>query len=284
MAWKPWETKDPEKEPTLEGSEEGTKEGEPEGKKKTESSSDPPPTPTGVESPFSSGPLAGMTAQEAADRIALQELTITEQRGAVAAVVDAPPVAAPEPEPEPVKISSEDFFLDPAESIRKVTSETIQAQLKEIVAPLEAQLAKGFVKDSWTEAGEQLPNLSAMRPMIEAVLKQRGITNPDASTIIGAHDLAVGQAQRKGVPIPGMETKTEPTPTPTPTRKNERMIPQHSPSTQPLASTEKKEEIEPLDENEARVAREQNMTPEQFRQWQAIDGEDVLAPASEKAS
>lgn len=264
-----------EKEPTSEGEGTEMKVDEPEEKKKVESSSDPPPTDTGVQSPFSHPGLEGKTEQELADLLALQALTIKEQSAAVAGI-DSQPAPVVEPEPEPVKISSEDFFLDPAEAIRKVTAETVQEQMKQIVAPLAAQLSRGFTKDAWEEAGVEVKNLSVMRPLIESVLKRNGIANPSVAQIVGASDLAYGQAARQGTPIPGMEVKAEPSATPTP-----QMIPQHAPSTQPLAQVEKTPAIEPLNEFEARLARERKLTPEEYRALQDLDSADVLAEVEE---
>ena len=266
----PWKKK--EKDPTLEDGGTGITPDEDEKTKTKESVSDPPPTDTGVEGPFSHPALAGRSEQEIADMLALQDLTIKEQKAAVDTVSSQPP-PAPEPEPEPVNVSSEEFFANPSESTRTIVSDVIQRELKEIVAPLEAQLKKGFTRDAWDDA--DVPK--TMRPMIEAVLKQRGIVNPDASTIKSAYHLAVGQATVQGTPLPGMETKTEPDPPP----ENTRVIPQHNPSTQPIAQTAKKVEFEPLNENEARIAREQKMTHEEYRAWNAIHEDEVLTVEKE---
>ena len=150
--------------------------------------------------------------------------------------------------------------------------------MKEIVAPLAAQLSRGFAKDAWEESGVEVKNLSVMRPLIESVLKRNGIANPSVAQIIGASDLAYGQATRQGTPIPGMETKVEPAVT---DATQQIGIPQHSPSTQPLAQVDKTTTIEPLNEFEARLARERKMTPEEYRALQDLDSEDVLAEVEE---
>ena len=261
----PWRKK--EKDPSLEDGETGTTPEGDEKKKTVESDSDPPPTDTGVQGPFSHPALAGKSEQEIADMLAVQQVTINEQRGAMETVSNQPP-AAPEPEPEPVTVTSEEFFADPSGSTRTIVSDVIQKELKQIVAPLEAQLSKGFTRDAWDEADIPV----AMRPMVEAVLKQRRIANPDADTIKGAYHLAVGQATVQGTPLPGMEAKSEPDPPP----ENNKAIPQHSPSTQPIAETEKKVEFEPLTENEARLARENDQTHEEYRAWSAIHEDEVL--------
>lgn len=249
-------------------------EGEP--PKKPESTSVTPPTDTGVEGPFSGGPLAGQTAQEAADLIALQALTIKEQTAAAS----VEPTAQPTPEPiaPPIEVTSEAFFQDPGKATRDIVSQAIQTEMKEIVSELRADMAVGRSRDAWDEAADAIPNLASMRPLIEAKLKQNGVQAPNLASIIAVNDMLVGQAARQGQVLPGSETKTEPVPTP----ENTRVIPQHSVSTQPLAPTGKAEEaFEPLDENEARMAREKKMTHAQFRQWGALDIEDVLAPATE---
>ena len=268
-----------EKEPTSEGEGTEMKVEEPEEKKTTELSSSPPPTGTEVQSPFSHPGLEGKSEQELADLLALQALTIKEQSAAVAGIDSQPaPVTPPEPKPEPVKISSEDFFLDPAEAIRKVTSETIQNELKEIVSELRVDMAAGQAKSAWEEAGVEVKNLSVMRPLIESVLKRNGIANPSVAQIIGASDLAYGQAKRQGTPIPGMEVESTPSATTTPPQIG---IPQHAPSTQPLAQVEKTPAIEPLNEFEARLARERKLTPEEYRALQNLDSADVLAEVEE---
>lgn len=279
----PW-TKEEEKETLLEPEGKGTKEGGGEGEKTPVSVSEPPPTDTSVvQSPFSHPGLEGKSEQELADLLALSDLkdiTIREQKAALAGTVtvQAPPI---EPTPEPLKISSEDFFLDPAKAIREVTSETIQKEMTEIVAELRTDMAAGRAKSAWDDAAESLPNLANMRPLIEARFQKNGLQNPNVGSIIAVHDLLVGEATRQGSPIP---TVAEPTPTPTPVLDNNRVIPQHPVSTQPIATLEKKETFEPLDENEARIARDMKMSHIDFRRWQAVDGEDVLLPAPEKVS
>jgi len=271
----PWSKE--EKEPTSKDGEEGLTEEEKEAQRKLESSSSPPQTDTGVQSPFNvDGPLAGKTEKEISDLLAIQDMTIKEH----AAVPLAPTQAAPEPEPEPVIATSEEFFANPGKVMNDAISAGIQSQMKEIVSELRSDMGSRKIKTAWEEAAESIPNLSSMRPLIEAKLKQSGITTPNIASIIGVNDMLLGQAQREGQALPEMETKAGSAPI----AENTRMIPQHNVSTQPLSSTTKKVEYEPLDENEARMAREKKMTPEMFRQWQAIDGEDVLRPAAEKAS
>lgn len=269
----PWKKEDAE--PSSPEGEEGTKEGEGEEKKKPESVSDPPPTPTGVQSPFSLPGLAGRSEQEISDLLSLQEMTITEQKRAVAEAGATPLVAATlaTPETPPVEVSSEEFFSDPGKATRDIVSDIIQKELKTIIEPFRQDMAKGQARTAWDDAKEDLPNLTEMRPMIEAVLKRSGIHNPTSAQIIGSYDLTVGQAQRQGVSIPGMGEQTEPGSSPS----NVRAIPQHQVSTQPIAEETRKTEIEPLNENEARLARERNLTHEQYRELQEQDIGDVLA-------
>ena len=80
--------------------------------------------------------------------------------------------------------------------------------MKEIVSELRQDMAVTRAKTAWDEAGEQVSNLAEMRPMIEAVLSQNRITSPTVAQIVGACDMAVGQAQRRGVDIPGVEART----------------------------------------------------------------------------
>lgn len=280
----PW-TKEEEKEPSSEpeGTETKVEEGKEE-KKKVESSSETPPMDTeGVQSPFDKdGPLAGKSEKEVADMLALQDMTIKEQSAAVDGIGSQPAVAVePEPEPKLREATSEEFFANPGKEMNDAISAGVQSQMKEIVAELRLEMAEGRTKTAWDEAKESIPNLDNMRPLIEARLKQNGVANPNKASIIAVNDMLVGEATRQGTQIPG--TGTTPVPTPKPV-ENERAIPQHAVSTQPLVQTETKEKFEPLDENEARVARENKMTPEQFRRWQALDGEDVLLPAPEKVS
>ena len=267
----PWK-KEEEKEPTSEHVEEETTEGEGESKKTPESPTDTPPTDTGAEGPFESPELAGYGSEkELIDALAVRDVTISEQRNAVAAAGNQPE-PTPEPEPEPVKVTSEEFFADPGKAMNDAISAGIQSQMKEIVSELRQDMAVTRAKTAWDEAGEQISNLAEMRPMIEAVLSRNKITSPTVLQIVGACDMAVGQAQRQGVDIPGAEVRT-----PAEANKREiRDIPQHSPSTHPIATTEKKETFEPLNENEIRLARENNMTHEQFRAWSAVHEDEVL--------
>lgn len=283
----PWnKSKDEENKPTSEGDGTETKQGTEGDQKTTESNSQTPQTDTGAQSPFRLPSLEGKSEQELSDLLAVQEMTIREQKAALEGAQAAPTVEPePEPKPEPVEISSEDFFADPSGSTRKIMDESttkIIAEMKTMVAPLEAQFAKGFAKDAWAEAIEQVPDVAGLRPAIEAVLSKNGITSPSIAQILGSRDMAYGHAQRQGVTLPGMETA--PASTPAPTTENTRVIPQHSVSTQPLAATEKKVTIKPLDENEARMARERKMTPEQFRSWQDLPEDEVLTPVPEQVT
>ena len=274
MAW-PFKNKETEKEPSLEAEGRETEIGMEEEKRNMESSSSEPQTPTGgAESPFTNPVLSRYkTEQELAEAIALRDLTINEQKAAVSAAGAASQAPVPEPEPEPpVEISSEDFFQNPGESTAKIVNEIVQKQLKEIIEPFRQDLARGQVRTAWDEAATHLPNLDLMRPLIEAGLQHRGITNPNLETIIAVHDLAVGQAARKGTPLPAMETSTGPTSD----NKRNTVIPQHMPSTQPIAAAEPKVNIVPLSEHEARLARERKLTHEEYRALQEMDESDVL--------
>ena len=274
MAW-PFKNKETEKEPSLEAEGRETEIGMEEEKRNMESSSSEPQTPTGgTESPFTNPVLSRYkTEQELAEAIALRDLTIDEQKAAVSAAGAASQAPVPEPEPEPpVEISSEDFFQNPGESTAKIVNEIVQKQLKEIIEPFRQDLARGQVRTAWDEAATHLPNLDLMRPLIEAGLQHRGITNPNLETIIAVHDLAVGQATRKGTPLPAMETSAGSTSD----NKRNTVIPQHMPSTQPIASAEPKVNIVPLSEHEARLARERKLTHEEYRALQEMDESDVL--------
>lgn len=274
MAW-PFKNKETEKEPSLEAEGRETEIGMEEEKRNMESSSSEPQTPTGgTESPFTNPVLSRYkNEQELAEAIALRDLTIDEQKAAVSAAGAASQAPVPEPEPEPpVEISSEDFFQNPGESTAKIVNEIVQKQLKEIIEPFRQDLARGQVRTAWDEAATHLPNLDLMRPLIEAGLQHRGITNPNLETIIAVHDLAVGQATRKGTPLPAMETSTGPTSD----NKRTTVIPQHMPSTQPIAAAEPRANIVPLSEHEARLARERKLTHEEYRALQEMDESDVL--------
>jgi hypothetical protein len=274
MAW-PFKNKETEKEPSLEAEGRETEIGMEEEKRNMESSSSEPQTPTGgTESPFTNPVLSRYkTEQELAEAIALRDLTIDEQKAAVSAAGAASQAPVPEPEPEPpVEISSEDFFQNPGESTAKIVNEIVQKQLKEIIEPFRQDLARGQVRTAWDEAATHLPNLDLMRPLIEAGLQHRGITNPNLETIIAVHDLAVGQATRKGTPLPAMETSAGSTSD----NKRTTVIPQHMPSTQPIAAAEPKVNIVPLSEHEARLARERKLTHEEYRALQEMDESDVL--------
>ena len=274
MAW-PFKNKETEKEPSLEAEGRETEIGMEEEKRNMESSSSEPQTPTGgTESPFTNPVLSRYkTEQELAEAIALRDLTIDEQKAAVSAAGAASQAPVPEPEPEPpVEISSEDFFQNPGESTAKIVNEIVQKQLKEIIEPFRQDLARGQVRTAWDEAATHLPNLDLMRPLIEAGLQHRGITNPNLETIIAVHDLAVGQATRKGTPLPAMETSAGSTSD----NKRTTVIPQHMPSTQPIAAAEPKANIVPLSEHEARLARERKLTHEEYRALQEMDEADVL--------
>ena len=224
--------------------------------------------PTGSESPFND--------PEVAARITLMEATIAEQKRTIDAVPNVSAPVAVEPPPEPrKKIDSQDFFSDPAGSVEAVVSETVQKHLKEIIEPFKQDLAANRSRDAWVEAAGTLPNLAQMRPMIEAVLTRNKVISPTVGTIIAAYDMAVGQANRTGTNLPIELTPVAPINTPTPAPN---VPPQHMPSTQPIVTETKIVAVEPLTENEARIARINNQTPEEYRSWQALDEADVLLP------
>ncbi len=264
----PWQKEEiVEKELTSEGVEVEKKPEEGEPKKTLESTTTEPPTGSeeGVQTPF-----GGKSEEEVLASIALLEATVREQGRALTEARETQPATVVEPEAKPEDVDSTVFFQDPAAETRRI----IQQELKEIVAPLREDFAKGRARNAWDDATTELPNLANMRPMIEAVLSRNGITNPTVAQIIGAHDLALGQAKRTGVNIPQVETRTE-IKTEEP---HSRVSPQHHPSSQPIVKDEKKSKLRELTENEERLRRERKMTHEQFLSWQGLDIADVILP------
>lgn len=255
--------------------------GDPPEKKTPESASDPPPTGTveGVQSPFGAdGSLAGRSEKDVVDELALQAATIQAQKEALDAGVNQPvPVVVPEPEPEPIPESSaEDFFANPGKVIGEIVSQRVQAEMKEIIAPFQADLANSQARTAWDDLKRD--NMTIMRPLMEATLQKMGITSPNLSILESVYDMALGRATRQGVTVPLVGDPPPPSTTP-PERQ---VSPQHQPSSHPIVDPVKTEEFEPLSENEAQVARESNMTHLQYRQWQAMDEADLLIPAQRR--
>ncbi len=278
----PWEKKEGEgTESTPEG-EGGEPKGDPLEKKTEVSVSDPPPTGTveGVQSPFSAdGGLADRTEKDVIDELALLHATNQAQKEALESGRNQPaPVVVPvEPEPEPAAISPEDFFADPAKVIGEVVSQRVQSEMKEIIAPFQADLRQNQAQSAWDTLGNSRANMPLMRPLMEVILKERGIVDPGAGVLEDVYDLALARAVRTGENIQVSDPPPAPSPSPTPTPERQ-VPPQHHPSSHPIVETTKTEEFEPLSENEARIARERKMTHLQYRQWQAMDEADVLTP------
>jgi hypothetical protein len=276
----PWNKKEKQTELTPEGDGDGQNV-DPLEKKIPESVSETPLMDTdGVQSPFGAdGSLAGRSEKEVVDELALMQATIQAQKDALDAGENQPsPVIAPEPEPEPAELTAEDFFRDPAGMIDGIVSRRVQSEMKTIIAPFERDLAQSQAQSAWDTVGSSRPNMNLMRPLMEVIIKERNIPDPSVGVLEDVYDLALARAVRTGENITSNNSPL--VKDPKTTLKQERTVsPQHTPSSHPIADTTKTPDIEPLTENEARIARERGLTHLEYRQWQNMDEADILLPA-----
>lgn len=167
---------------------------------------------------------------------------------------------------EPVEVTPEEYYADPA----KYTREMIREELAATVAP--------FVRDQATVRGEQIfdqfranateyPEFAELEPYIQQYIE----TNKgDPSNVNVVHWAYIAARGSRGLPGgPPAEAKTTEVETVV-TRPGERVVPpQHSPSSQPIEdATPKKRK---LTEDERRLAKEYGLTHDEYRAGQTGD-------------
>lgn len=195
-----------------------------------------------------------------------------------------------EPTPPSEADLNQDFWKNPA----GVVSQLIKQEIKQTVAPLNEQLSrmsqttqmsevdrtKARVKEEYKDIWDKIE--PAIDEFLESHKRSGNDVTPQllevaALTATGAYHR--GKLQLHGVPV-----TPEPTPTArteNPPRENRSMgdAPAHLRPSAPNAPTHDQKqaaEVRQLTENEARLARERGMTPEQYINWLQTPPEQVI--------
>lgn len=228
--------------------------------------SDPLVTPEPVD-PYAGTRMEGKSPEEVKAYMALLESTVQEQSTALTRAATPPP--PPEPREEV------DFFSNPREVIRQ----ELETMVKPINDSISAFTTREAVSSAWEQARGSISDFSRYEPYINKMLEGQNIRPEHVTTELlkSLYYTAVGFVARHGGTPTGENTMGHPQSRETRQATPPIGVPQHRPSSAPLPSaTPATPKIRKLTENEARLAREWGMTPEQYIAYQDAEAEDVL--------
>lgn len=236
---------------------------------------------TGIESPFAGTRFEGMDPKDVAERLALAEETVKEQGRALneARRSSQPVQQQTPPQDDDVEISSNEFFQNPGEALKKrdeALRNKLLADMKEIISPLGASLQERETERAWDRLERQFPDqLPKYRNYIEQALESRAIDFPTYETLLAILKYAIGEAAVGSGTFEQPQNTNRGTGNQSPPTSGG--PPQHPASRQPLSPQEReKPAARPLTESEKKLARHYKMTDDEFRAWQDTDERDVI--------
>jgi len=216
--------------------------------------------PTPVEPQFSHPHLQGKSPAEIESLFNLMQNTVQSQTRRINELATVPtPTAPAEVGVEP----KGDFFDDPLTHMRRELR-TAVAPINEEIANLKAQ---ALVNSAWESVGMKFHDFEKYRSHVEAMLQNMGVgpaqVTPDLleSLYYGAKGY-IATHEANIAPAPSEVPSQAPPP------------PQHRPSSAPLPRSNAGQPRQ-LTEDERRLAREFNLTPEEFIEWGEKDEGDV---------
>lgn len=212
------------------------------------------------QSPFTLAQLKGRTPEQIESLFKTMGATINEQKRALDEGFSRsqPPKPQGEAPSAPKKeLEARDFWNDPIGVMKSV----IRDDLEEVIAPFRENLAHTRATAAEQQVKAQFPDYDDYAPLIDQIRKNHGIDSPTAEQLQSMYYLAVGIASRQSAET--MPTNNEPAPPAAP--RNPSPPPQHRASSQPLPDGSSKPKARPLTESERLLAREFNMTEEEFR-------------------
>jgi hypothetical protein len=187
---------------------------------------------------------------------------------------------APAPVHQPVVEPEGDFFQDPRLVLRQ-EMDRMMAPIREEIAGMKAGAT---AVGAWQQARDNIPNFARIEPYVRQLIQQQGLSEQavDYNTIRTLTYTARGYMQEQGISLdPTPET---PTPTPTPQPQGQPVnIPQHRPSSAPLPQAPAPI-VRELTELERRLARESNMSEDEYRAWGDLEDEEVVMADREALS
>jgi hypothetical protein len=208
----------------------------------------------GVQSGFSHATLQGKSIPEAESYVSLLEGTVREQNAALNARAAEP---APAPRAEPT-----DFYDNPRQAIRE--------EIGEMIAPFVSDLRESRTdRARETVRNEFGAEWNEMEPIVDNLIAQ----GRNAGMTINEHDPAM--LRTLFYTAKGYQNHVSGG-LPQPTKSAPPRIPQHRPSAAPLPESGAKPALRELTENERRLAREWDMTHEEYIELQEAEADEFL--------
>jgi len=185
------------------------------------------------------------------------------------------PAAAPVPEPVvvPEAVSAEEFWANPSESVRAIVEDTVKGHLDKVIKPFQEDSAAAKEAQAWNNVTGRNPDLPQYKNIMNTLLQRQGNSSPTEEEIETVYFAAVGMANRSEQVRAAVDG--QPNPNPVPARN---APPQHQPSSHPTLQPPPETEPIVLTENEARLARENGQTPEEYARWRDMPEDEVLIP------
>lgn len=178
-----------------------------------------------------------------------------------------------------------DFWKNPHRAVAEIVAETVKTEMARTVGPLNERLQKSDAETAYDRAKARIkamPQFKDVWQHIEGAVDEfargaaaKGVEVNDALVDTAAIN-AFGAFQLGLLPNkPGAPNPPAPTP---PARTTVQDPPHLRPSVAaiPGRETNDKPAIRELTENEKRLAREKNQTPEQFLEWLAVPAQMVI--------
>jgi len=248
-------------------------------------SDDPPAEPVvePEEPQFSRGDLKGKDPKEIESYISLLE-GVTREQGTKLSEVEkdkaqleseaAARAAAPRVDDEELNVA---FLDNPMAAMRQAqveSEERILGKMGEMIEPFKLGLARDAESDAIDQARVQFPDLDTYLPQMRVYAQQAGASLAVPGNVQAYYYMVKGKSVTEGgAPVVTTETPGAATPSVE--------VPQGRPQNQPLPTAGEVTKVRELTELEARLARENNMTPEQYLEWLEAPPEAVTEPKEE---
>ena len=231
------------------------------------------PTDTNKDS-FEGTEFEGMSVGEVAAKVQLLTNTVRDQGRELNVRHREEPTPPPVKEEEP-EFTAADFFAEPQKYMKRMqdqTREEMKADMQQIIAPFQDDLAQGTVERAWASAASKFSDFSEYREMIESQLDRSKIDKPTEATITELYYKIKGYIAVHGKPD---ESRGNEGDGDRDGNEGRRAPPQHRASNQPIRKQGRKTELRELTENEETMRREGGFTHEEVLKWQNADDEDV---------
>lgn len=225
--------------------------------------------------------LRGRTPEEIDAYVQLLEETNMEQRDllteAMSRNVREEEPAAPDPNEEEYK---ELRFLDDPDRKLELFEHRVGKMLDAAVSPFREDVAKTQARTARQELRAKYDDFELLEPTIDKLLGPER-DSADKQTLERLYFTAVGYAAKKGINLRGETTRDNGGDV---DARNEAPVnpPNRRPSGAPPPAPKGEKKLRELTENERRLARQWNMTHEEYLEFQEQDASEVVEPGFSK--